>query len=134
MKTETLNELSVTSKSVLLHTTRRFTEALTDTPEFVAFEESYQAFRHDQEAQTIYKALQNKQQALRMMMMLNSLDEKERQELKDLENQFYQQETVQSYLQAQNNLISLCQEIGDVFSEAVGLDFGSSCRIGGCCG
>jgi len=134
MKTETINELSVTSKSVLMHTTRRFAKVLTETPEFLAFEQSYQAFRQDQKAQTAYNALQNKQQALRMMMMLNSLDEKERQELKDLESQFYQEETVQNYIQAQENLVELCQDIGDVLTEAVGLDFGSSCRIGGCCG
>lgn len=128
------SELQVTSKPVMRQTARKFTEALAETPEFIAFEESYRAFRHDQEAQTVYQALQNKQESLRMMMMLNSVHETERQELKELENQFYQQETVQDYLQAQENLVSLCQEIGDVLSEAVGLDFGSSCRIGGCCG
>lgn len=134
MLNDQLSELEVTSPSVMRQTTRHFTETLAETPEFIAFEESYRAFRHDQEAQTVYQALQNKQETLRMMMMLNSLDEADRQELKKLENQFYQQATVQDYLQAQENLVSLCQEIGDVLSEAVGLDFGSSCRIGGCCG
>jgi len=129
-----LNELEVASKAVVMNTARRFTQALAETPQFMAFEESYQAFRQDHAAQKAYEALQQKQESLRMMMMLNAVDEDERQKFQDLQAQFYQQETVQQYLTAQENLISVCQEIGDILSDATGLDFGSACRIGGCCG
>lgn len=129
-----LNELEVASKAVVMNTARRFTQALAETPQFMAFEESYQAFRQDQQAQKAYDALQQKQESLRMMMMLNAVDEDERQEFQDLQAQFYQQEAVQQYLAAQEQLISLCQEVGDIFTDAIGLDFGSACRSGGCCG
>lgn len=134
MQKTKINEVEVASKSVVMNTARRFTEALAETPQFIAFEEAYQAFRQDEEAQRAYKALQQKQESLKMMMMLNAVDEEERQELRKLQEQFYQQESVQKYLAAQESLISVCQEIGDILSDATGLDFGSACRKGGCCG
>lgn len=134
MEKQVLNELEVASKSVVMHSARQFTQALAESPQFIAFEESYQAFRNDQPAQLAYQALQKKQESLRMMLMLNAVDDNERQELKELEEQFYRLETVQGYMKAQENLVSVCQEIGDILSDAIGLDFGVSCRIGGCCG
>lgn len=134
MEKPVFEEFEVASKSVVMHSARKFTEALAESPQFVAFEESYQAFRNDQQLQLAYQALQKKQESLRMMMMLNAVDDNERQDLKVLEDQFYSQETVRSYIKAQENLVSLCQEIGDILSEAIALDFGVSCRIGGCCG
>lgn len=128
------NELEVASKPVVMQTARRFSEALAESPQFKAYEDAYQAFLQDQEAQSDYQALRSKQEALRMMMMLNAVTDEERQELTKLENQFYNRETVQGYITAQETLISLCQEIGDILSDAIGLDFGSACRVGGCCG
>lgn len=134
MDNNKLNELEVVSKAVVMNTARQFAQALAETPQFMTFEESYQAFRQDHEVQKAYEALQKKQESIRMMMMLNAVDEDERQKFQDLQTDFYQQETVQQYLAAQESLVSLCQEIGDILSDATGLDFGSACRIGGCCG
>lgn len=128
------NELEVASKSVVMDAARRFTEALAESPQFRAFEDTYQAFRQDNVAQTAYKALQDKQESLRMMMMLNAVEEEERLALNKLEKQFLSYQSVQQYIEAQNNLISLCQEIGDILSDAVGLNYGLACRVGGCCG
>lgn len=127
-------ELVVASKSEVMETAHRFTEALAETPQFRKFEVSYQVFHQDLEAQAAYRALMNKQQSLRMTMMLNAIDEEERLVLKQLEEQFYSYQSVQDFIQAQEALISLCQEIGDVLSDVVGLNFGLACRVGGCCG
>lgn len=129
-----INELEVAPKSVVMNTARRFTEALSETPQFMAFEEAYLTFRQDPEAQMAYEALQQKQESLRMMMMLNAVEDDERQELQNLQAEFHRQESVKDFIKAQENLISLCQEIGEILSDATGLDFGSACRIGGCCG
>lgn len=128
------NELEVASKPVIMHVARRFSETLAESPQFIAFEDAHQAFRQDDDVQSAYQALRSKQESLRMMMMLNAVSDEERQELKALETEFYSKETVQRYISAQEDLISLCQSIGDMLSDAIGLDFGSACRIGGCCG
>ncbi|MDW7755944.1 MAG: YlbF family regulator [Brevefilum sp.] len=129
-----LNELEIASKSVVMDSAQRFTEALAESPQFRAFEDVYQAFRDDNIAQTAYKALRDKQESLSMMMTLNAIDEEERSMLNKLESQFLSLQSVQRYIEAQNALIALCQEIGDIFSDAVGLNFGLACRVGGCCG
>lgn len=128
------NELEVASKPVVMHSARRFSEALADSPQFIAFEDAYQAFRQDRDVQSAYQALRSKQESLRMMMMLNAVSEDERQELETLETKFYSYQTVKAYIAAQDALIALCQEAGDILSDAIGLDFGSACRVGGCCG
>ena len=130
----TINELEFASKTVVMNAARGFCEALTETPQFREFEEAYQSFHQDHQAQQAYKALQNKQQSLRMMLMLNAVDEKERQELKQLEEDFYWKDTVTRFIKAQETLISLCQEIGDIINDAAGLNFGLACNVGGCCG
>jgi cell fate (sporulation/competence/biofilm development) regulator YlbF (YheA/YmcA/DUF963 family) len=128
------NEMEVASKPVVMHSARRFSEALAESAQFKAFEDGYQAFRQDDEVQSAYQALRSKQESLRMMMMLNAVSDEEHHELKALETEFYSEEIVQRYISAQEDLISLCQVVGDVLSDAIGLDFGSACRIGGCCG
>ncbi|MBW6465902.1 MAG: YlbF family regulator [Brevefilum sp.] len=130
----TLNEPEVASKSRVMEVARRFTETLAETAQYRALEETYQAFRQDGEAQAAYTALQTKQQTLRMVTMLNAVGEEDRLALKQLEDQFYGLKSVQNYIQAQETLISMCQEIGDILSDAVGLNFGLACRVGGCCG
>lgn len=130
----TWNELEVASKPVVMEAARRFTEALAESPQFMAFEEAYLVFRQDNDAQKAYQTLREKQESLRMMMMLNAVEEEERIELNKLEEQFLSFDSVNRYIAAQNSLISLCQEIGDILSDAVGLNFGLACRVGGCCG
>lgn len=129
-----VNDLEVASKSVVKVSAKQFTEVLTETPQYREFEESYRKFSNDEEAQEIYGALKQKQESLRMMMMLNAVDEADRLELEELEKKFYENGLVSRYLEAQEALLATCQQVGDVLSDAVGLDFGTSCRVGGCCG
>lgn len=128
------SDLEFAPKSVVKVSAKQFTKVLTTTPQYREFQESYQKFLEDEEAQEIFEALKRKQESLRMMMMLNAVDEADRIELEKLEKKFYDNPLVIRYLSAQEELLSTCQQIGDVFSEAAGLDFGTSCRIGGCCG
>lgn len=128
------NELEVASKTVVMNAAHGFVETLTETTQYREFEDSYQAFQQDSEAQKAYQTLREKQESLKAMMMLNALEEGDRQELKNLEDRFLGQASVKSYIEAQNSLISLCQEIGDILTDAVGLNFGLACRVGGCCG
>lgn len=134
MENLTLNDLEIAPKSVVLQTARLFSKTLADTPQFQEFEESYQNFRQDLKTQKLYQELQKKQESLRVMAMLSAVSEKDRTELENLQKDFYRQKSVSRYLKAQEDLISICQEVGDLLSKSVGLDFGSSCRVGGCCG
>lgn len=128
------NELEVASKSVVMEAARQFVETLSETTQFREFEESYYGYRQNADAQNALQEFQKKQSSLRAMQKLNTLSENDRQVLQQLHDQFYQNQAVQRYAKAQEELTVTCQEIGDLISNAIGLDFGSSCRTGGCCG
>lgn len=128
------NELEVASKEVVMHAAEQFAGVFTETPQYQAFEKAYSAYRQDTRAQSTLQEFQKKQASLKGLMMLNAVNEEDRQALQSLHDRFYQQPSVVQYTQAQADLIAMAQEIGDVLSKSIGLDYGSSCRTGGCCG
>lgn len=134
MEKSTLNELEIAPKSVVMQTAKQFAQTLADTPQYREFEQAYQAYRQDGEAQNILTKFQTRQASLRAMLALNAVSAEDRSELKNLQDQFYSQPSVVRYAKAQEDLVGLCQQIGDILSESIGLDFGSSCKTGGCCG
>ncbi len=128
------NELEVASKEVVMHTAEQFAGVFTETPQYQAFEKAYTAYRQDREAQSALQEFQNKQASLKGLLMLNAVSDEDRLALQNLHDRFYLQPTVMQYAQAQIDLVALSQEIGDILSKSTGLDYGASCRTGGCCG
>lgn len=129
-----LNELAIAPKSAVIQAARQFAETLSNSVQFRKFEKSYFDFREDAGAQSAIQEFQKKQASLKALLMLNAVSQEDRQELQRLQDRFLHQPSVQKYAEAQEELMVVCQGIGDQLSEAIGLDYGSSCRTGGCCG
>jgi cell fate (sporulation/competence/biofilm development) regulator YlbF (YheA/YmcA/DUF963 family) len=129
-----LNELEITSSAVVLQSAKLFAQTLTNTPQYKNFELAYTKYRNDSIAQNSLKEFQQKQSSLKALIMLNAVSDEDRDELQRLHDGFYHLPSVLQYSKMQEELVTLCQEIGDQLSEAIGLDFASSCRTGGCCG
>ena len=110
-----------------------FAAALADTPEFRAFEERYGAFKHDRAAQEAVRLFQEKQQSLQMAQQLETLTPDELTVLNLLRNAMMNQPSVHAYVDAQNELMLLCQAAAQELSATIGLDFASACASG-CCG
>ena len=134
MADTTWNDLEVASKEVVMQAARLFAEALADTPQYQAFEQALFTFRQDAQAQSAIQDFQNKQASLKGLLMLNAVSAEDRQELQALADRVNQQPSVIAYSQAQNDLVAISQELGDLVSNAIGLDYASVCRTGGCCG
>ena len=130
----TWNDLEVSSRSVVMQAAKQFAETLGDTSQFREFEQSYLDFRQDTKAQSAIREFQKKQASLKALLMLNAVSDEERQELQRLQDRFYHQPSVLRYTKAQEELVTICQDIGDNLSKAIGLDYGASCKTGGCCG
>ena len=113
--------------------TKAFAAALAATPEFQAFEEASFALRQDRMAQEAVQAFQEKQRSLQVMQQLGALGQSELDELTRLQNDMLSHTTVETYIEAQNDLVQLCRTTGSELSRAIGLDFVSACRSG-CCG
>lgn len=109
-----------------------FAQALAETAEFQAFEQSSEWLRQDETAQQAILAFQNKQQSLQMMLRLNAVSPQDQAELERLQQGFLNQPSVAAYLQAQEELNLLCQSAANQLSERIGLSFTAACGPG-CC-
>ena len=125
----TLPPLSVTTTQAA----RNLAAALSETPEFQAFEQASQALRADPTAGLAIRALQAKQQALRAVLALGAASPAEQAELAELERAVREHPVVGAYARAEGGLTALCQTVGDVLSDHTGLNFAAACGAGGCC-
>lgn len=111
---------------------RAFAQALTETPEYKAYEERAARFARDQAAQQVVAEFRAKQQSLQMLLRLNAVPAEERAELERLQDALLSQPTVAAYLKAQEDFMVLCQRSADLLSRRIGLSFTAACGPG-CC-
>jgi len=128
-----LNDIEVASPSVVLVAARDFATAMSETPQFKAFEQAYEAFNNDVAAHQSLSAYQDKAKSLRAVLMLNAVSETERAELESLKNDYMTRPTVQAYAAAESELTALCQQAASMISAATGLNYAASCGAS-CCG
>ncbi len=133
MADQVFDNIEVAPPSVVLTAARDFAAALAETSQYKAFEQAAERFRQDQAAQQAMVAYQEKQKTWRALIMLNALSAEQSTELESLKNAFLNQSVVQEYLKAQTELVGLCQALGDVFSESIGLNYAAACGVS-CCG
>jgi len=111
---------------------RAFAQALGETPEFRAYEETAERLREDEVAQQIRADLMAKQRSLQMLLRLNAVPAEDQAELTRLREAFYSQPAVMAHLKAQEGLTALCQAGADLLSQRIGLSFTTACGPG-CC-
>lgn len=134
MENTTSNDLEIASQEVVMQAAKQFAEAFAETPQYRKLEQTYTDFSQDTEAQKARSEFLIKQASLKGLMRLNAVSAEDRQELQRLQNRFNSQPSVLRYGKAQDDVVMIAQEIGDLLSEAIGLDYANSCRTGGCCG
>ncbi len=130
----TWKDFEVASKEVVMQAAKQFAGALAETEQFQTFEQALFNMRQDAEAQSAIQAFQQKQASLKTMQMLNAVSDEDRQELQALADRVNQQPAIIAYNQAVSSLVAISQELGDLLSQAIGLDYANVCRSGGCCG
>ena len=134
MMDTTWNDLEVASKEVVMQAAQQFAGAFAETVQFQAFEQALFNMRQDAEAQSAIQAFQKKQASLKTMQMLNAVSDADRQELQALADRVNQHPSIIAYNQALSSLVAISQQLGDSLSKAIGLEYASACRTGGCCG
>lgn len=112
---------------------RDFAEALSETPEVMAFERAYVRFRDDERAQEAMSSVQEQQRLLQPLLMLGAASDEQRAELERLREAWITQPSVVDYVQAQTSLSTLARALDQVLSDRIGLGFAAACRPS-CCG
>ena len=132
MPDSVVNELELAPPEVVRQSARDFAAALSETPQFKAFEEAADRLNNDAAAQQAMEAYQAKQQSLHVIQMLNAVNAEEKAELQRLHQAFVTQPSVAAYFQAQADLMSVCRSAADLLSQVVGLNFAAACGSS-CC-
>jgi len=122
----------VVSQNEALQAAREFAAVLAETPEYQAFDEAQFRLRRDPAAQAAIRAFQEKQQALGWQLQFGLIGDAEREELRRQQQAMLAQPVVRGYVEAQERLGLLCQEVAGLISEVIGLSFAASCGPG-CC-
>lgn len=115
-----------------LQAAREFAAVLAESAEYRAFDEAQLRLRQDPAAQAAIRAFQGKQQALSWQLQLGLLGDAEREELQRLQQAMVAEPAVRAYVEAQERLGQLCQEVAGYISDIIGLNFAASCGPG-CC-
>jgi len=129
---DSLNELELAPPEVVQQAARDFAAALSETPQFKAFEAVVQRLYDDEAAMLAMEVYQTKQQSLQAVLMLNAASPAEQAELKHLHQAYVTQPSVAAYFQAQTDLMSVCRSAAGRLSQYIGLDYAASCGSG-CC-
>mgnify|MGYP005848256005 CR=1 FL=1 len=106
---------------------RAFLETLTDSETYREFVAADEALREDDEAMALLREYRRKQQ-----QMQRGFDDSVMQELKELQSELSDNETIQRQQAAQDELVELLQRTNDVVSDEIGREFAQSTG-GGCC-
>ena len=133
MTGETMDALEIAPASVVKQAAHDFAIALAETSQFKAFEQTLEHFRADEAAQESLRAFQEKQASLRALIMLNALSPEQQAELETLQKAFFDRPVVRDYLTAQSEFEAVCQSLGDMLSESIGLNYAAACGVS-CCG
>ena len=133
MEDKVFDDLETAPPSIVLQAARDFAAGLAETPQFKAFEQAAERFRNDEAAQQAMSAYREKQKDWRALIILNALSVEQQTELEYLKNTFVNEPIVQQYFKAQTELATLCQALGDMLSESIGLDYAAACGVS-CCG
>lgn len=107
---------------------REFLAVLGESETYRRFVEADEALQEDDDAMALLREYQRKQQQLQR----GGFDQSVMAELKQLQAEMSNDETIQRHQAAQSDLVDLLQRTNDVISEAIGEEFARSTG-GGCC-
>ena len=107
---------------------REFLDALGESETYQQFVEADEALQNDADAMALLREYQRKQQ----QMQRGGFDESVMAELKQLQTEMSNIDTIQRQQAAQADLIELLQRTNDTISDEIGEEFARSTG-GGCC-
>lgn len=111
---------------------KEFARAISESQEFLSFEEARKKLKEDQKAQKLIKEFEDKQQLFQMFG--NSGDSQAQAELNEYREKMLAYPQIRDYLERQEALSRFFQELGKLISDVVGFDFGQACAPPtGCC-
>jgi len=108
--------------------------AIVATAEYGAFRTAERSYQNDTQARQLLGQFQDAQQTLQLMRQLGSDTTEAAQRLENLQQAIEANQTLKSYFNAQEELVTLLRELNEFISERLNLDFaGLTKPKSGCC-
>jgi cell fate (sporulation/competence/biofilm development) regulator YlbF (YheA/YmcA/DUF963 family) len=108
-----------------------FGEAITEMPIYQRFAEAKQAVENDEEAQERIQRFETIREDFMLARQTGQADEEALRELQAAQEELHELDVMSDYLSAQSELELRLQELNEIVSEELVVDFGE--KAGGCC-
>ncbi len=129
-----LETADVVNDEEILNQAESFARLLRNSEEFQAFLNAQQEMSRDSTAQRAIRDFQQMQQNLQRSRFLGGVKPEEMNRLRQLQKILLEAPAVQKFVQAQEQLIGLFQELSTIISEVIEMDYSAACApVGGCC-
>lgn len=110
---------------------RKLGAAITELPEYQAFEEAQEAVKRDDDAQAKIQEFEQLRQQFMLARQTGQASKEDMQELQTKQQELHQIPVMAEFLDAQSELTDRLEEINKAISEPLAVDFGE--EAGGCC-
>lgn len=108
-----------------------FGEAITEMPIYQRFAEAKRAVEADEEAQERIKKFEAIREDFQLARQTGQADEEDLRELQAAQEELHELDVMSDYLAAQSELELRLQELNEIVSDELVVDFGE--KAGGCC-
>ena len=133
MNNELFIDLREDEKSCLSVAIWNFSSAFSSLQEYKDYEKTLSRMNQDAVAQKQLQVYQKKQQEVNRNYKQDGNREKALAEMKSLQDSLMQNTAISAYTIAQEALMDICTEAGDMLSKNIGLDYAAVCAPS-CCG
>jgi cell fate (sporulation/competence/biofilm development) regulator YlbF (YheA/YmcA/DUF963 family) len=100
---------------------------------FVRYHQSQTLLDHDSQAQALLNQLSQTQTDLRKKQAESNLSKDEIDSLRALQTQARENDVIQGYADAQQDVVKFLREINEEINQLLGIDFASFTKRSGCC-
>ena len=113
------------------HIARSLGEEIAELPEYQCFLDAKAEVEADEEAQAQIQEFEGVREEFMLARKTGQATEQDLRELQEAQEQLHSLPVMSDFLQAQNELELRLQELNELVSESLAIDFGE--KAGGCC-
>ncbi len=121
------------SPSSLVEKAKAFAKTLASSEEFEEYYSLQQKLKNDPEARSLLEELEKKHQELRDMMQGKGGQEDVYVAIQELQDKIRSNDTIMSWLQAEQLAMAMIREANESITGAAGFDFGQNASTNGAC-
>jgi len=125
--------METTLSSTMQEATDMLISNLLASEAFVRYHQAQVSMKQDLQANTLLIQLSEMQSEMRQKQANNNLSTDEIDSLRTLQAQARENDIIQEYSDAQQNVIKFLREINEEINQMLGIDFASFTKRAGCC-